>query len=320
MSLARFDAFLQRRLPWLAPCSLVFGLVFGGWLAPCAPLVPWCFTVMTFSAGLSLRLTEFRVLLGRPGFLAVQIMLLHLVIPLAAWAVGNAVYADPAIVTGLIIIALTPAGTTSVVWVGIYKGNVALALAVLLTDTVAAPLLIPPMLKLLAGADVAMDTLGMMSTLAGMVLLPTLLAVTLNTLSRGAVQRRLGRSLGRASKLCIMGILAVNGGVASASLRGADWRLIGLVCFVFGLCCFGYLVAFCSGRVLFRRREDVLAFTICGGLRNVTAGATLALLYFPPLTSLTVVAGMLFQQILGCNAGRLADRLLKDAPAETLPA
>lgn len=317
---ARMDAFLQRRLPWLAPLSLLFGLVFGGWLAPCAPLVPWCFAVMTFSAGLALRPAEFRVLLARPGFLAVQIATLHLLIPLAAWAVGHAVYNDAAIITGLIIISLTPAGATSVVWVGIHKGNVALALAVLLADTVAAPLLIPPMLKVLAGTEVAVDTPGMMTTLAGMVLLPSLLAVLVNTLTRGGFQQRLGRPLGLASRLCIVGILAVNGGVASSTFRSADWRLAGLLAVVFGLCCFGYAVAFCSGRVLFRRREDVLAFTICGGLRNVAAGATLALLYFPPLTSLTVVAGMLFQQILGCNAGRLADRLLKNAPTGSIPA
>lgn len=320
MTLARLDAFLQRRLPWLAPCSLLFGLFLGGGLTPCAPLVPWCFAVMTFSAGLSLRPAEFRVLLARPGFLAVHILTLHLVLPLAAWAVGHAVYADEAIVTGLILIALTPAGATSVVWVGLYKGNMALALSVLLADTLVAPLVIPPMLQWLAGAEVGVDALGMTATLAGMVLAPTLLAVGLNALSRGQAQQRLSRPLGFASKLCIVGILAVNGGVASASFRAADWRIVGLVCFVFGLCCSGYLVAFCSGRALFRRREDVLAFTICGGLRNVAVGAALALLYFPPLTSLTVVTGMLFQQILGCNAGRLADRLLKNAPAGTLRA
>ncbi len=308
------NTILQRSMPVLAPASLIGGLLLGHGLAPLSWLIPWCFALMTFSACLSLTIGDLRRTLSRPGFLAANLLILHGLMPLCAWIIGRTLYADPLITTGLVIIALAPVGTTSLIWVSLYRGRVSLALAVILVDTLLAPALIPLMLKLLSGAQVALDSFALMRTLFLMILLPSLAAVALNRLSAGGVYRAAGRQLALLSKLAIMGILLINGSLASGYVREASWLLLGLLVVVFCLCCLGYVISFYTGKRLFHDKADIIAFMMCGGLRNVGAGVALSVLFFPPMVTFTAVIGMLFQQILGCNAGRLADRLLSEEP------
>lgn len=314
--LDRLNHNLQRFMPLIAPASLVSGLVLGDMLALFAWLIPWLFALMTFSAALGLKTEEFRKVLAKPGFLPVMMLLLHVIMPLCAWLLGKAFYLDPLIVMGLVIIALTPAGSTSLVWTGIYKGNLSIALSVILADTLFSPLIIPVMLKLFVDADVRLNSLEIMLSLFLMILLPSIAAVASNRLSQGAVRRVAGRQLALLSKFCIVAILSLNGALVSAYLPPFSLMFAGLILLIFAICCLGYVFSFFLGKALFMDKADIMAFMLSGGLRNVGAGAAMSMLFFPPLTTFTVVIGMLFQQILGCNAGMLADKLLA---AETVP-
>ncbi len=314
MSPAIANAFLQKAMPWLAPCSLVFGLLFGSGLASWTWAVPWLFAVMTFSSGLSLRLHDLRRIMAQPGFLFIHLIILYIALPLCTWLSAGLIFDDARVVTGLVIISLVPAGSTSLIWVGIYRGNVALALAVIVMDTLFVPFFMPFMLNMLAGTQISMNRIEIMTSLAVMILLPTMLAVAVNGVSRGAAGKSLSPWLSFLSKLGIVCLLLINGGVASPYFQNPDRQLWIIVFFIFCLCCSGYVVTFFTGKLLFRKKGDIMAFMLSGGIRNVGAGAAIAMLHFPPLTCLTVVIGMMFQQILGYNAGLLADRVLPDEP------
>lgn len=315
MTLAAANALLQKLMPALAPLSLLGGLLFGSGLASGTWLVPWIFSLMTFTAGLALEAGEFRRIAARPLFLPASLVLLHVFMPLLALALSRLLGLDDDTTLALVIIALTPAGTTAVVWVGAYGGNLSLAFSVIMADTLAVPLLIPAMLGLLAGVGAGVQSAGLFATLFWMLLFPSLLAATAQKLSGGAARRVLAGPLGLLSKLGIIAILLINGGAAAAYFQHVTWALLGRVLLVFSLCCAGYAVGFIGARLLLRDKADVIAFTICCGLRNVSAGAALAILYFSPLTAFTVILGMLFQQILGCLGGMTASRLLDRFPA-----
>lgn len=49
--------------------------------------------------------------------------------------------------------------------------------------------------------------------------------------------------------------------------------------------------------------EDSVAVQFNSGMRNLSAGAVLAVKYFPPAVALPVISGMLFQQILAAMSG-----------------
>ena len=304
-------------MPWLAPCSLICGLLFGGPLASLTWAVPWIFAVMTFSWGLSLRLSDLRRVVTHPFYLVIHLAILYVVLPVCTWIIAGLLFDDPRIIMGFVIISLVPVGSTSLIWVGIYRGNVALALAVIVIDILIVPFFMPFMLGILAGAQISMDRVGIMTSLALMILLPTLLAIVVNTSTPGKASKVLSPWLSLLSKTGIVFLLLINGGVASPYFHDPDWLFVGIVFFIFCLCCSGYVTTFLAGRRLFRRRGDIMAFMLSGGIRNVGAGAPIALLHFPPLTCLTVVIGMMFQQILGYNAGLIADRILPPDPEDT---
>ncbi|MNW07750.1 hypothetical protein D3C71_2044160 [compost metagenome] len=79
----------------------------------------------------------------------------------------------------------------------------------------------------------------------------------------------------------------------------------------------GWLVA-----RLFRWEQDVVvALTFNSGMRNISAGAVLAVAYFPPPVAVPVVLGMLFQQSLASLFGFLLNRkyaLKSDTPSLTV--
>lgn len=308
------NAFLQKAMPWLAPCSLVTGLLFGGSLASWTWAVPWLFALMTFSSSLSLRLRDLWRIMAQPGFLFIHLIILYIALPLCVRLCAGLVFDDARVVAGLVIISLVPAGSSSLIWVGIYRGNVALALAVIVMDTLFVPFFMPFMLHMLAGTRVSMNHGEIMVSLAFMLLLPTLLAVAMNGVSRGLAEKALSPWLSLLSKLGIVCLLLINGGVASPYFQNPDRQIWIIVFFVFCLCCSGYAATFAAGKLLFRKKGDIMAFMLSGGIRNVGAGAAIAMLHFSPLTCLTVVIGMMFQQLLGYNAGLLADRILPDEP------
>ncbi|MFD1908083.1 hypothetical protein ACFTAO_13600 [Paenibacillus rhizoplanae] len=68
-----------------------------------------------------------------------------------------------------------------------------------------------------------------------------------------------------------------------------------------------------------------MAVQFNSGMRNLSAGAVLAVRYFPPSVALPVISGMLFQQILAACSGmfirsRVRRRQLADPLADRLAA
>lgn len=309
--LSHANTLLQRIMPVLAPCSVVAGLIIGAPLAQYSGGVFWVFALMTFTAGLSLEPEMLVRVLRRPVALLVMLGLLHGAVPLVAWLGGNLFFSDPDIRLGLLLISLTPVGSTSLIWVSLYRGNVSLALSVIVLDTLLVPFILPFALHLLAGTSVELDSVGMWRSLCGMLLVPTALAVLANRLTGGRARTKGGPVLSLASKLGIVFLLSVNGGIAAPYFASPSWLMVWVLCSVFLLCCSGYLLSFWVGKRLFPHSDDdIVAFTICGGLRNIAAGAAIAMMYFSSVTCFTVVLGMMLQQLLGCNAGMLARRRL----------
>jgi len=96
----------------------------------------------------------------------VVLLLLHLFIPLWAFAVGHLAFQEDSFtIIGLVLAVIIPTGVTSFIWVSIHKGNLALALAVILIDTFISPFVVPASLLVLVGRTVEIDVWNMMSGL-----------------------------------------------------------------------------------------------------------------------------------------------------------
>lgn len=295
---------LNRMMPLITPLSVLIGVLCGSALSSYTFLSPWLFAFMTFAGSISLGFRDFLNVLRKPLPLFACLFILHLAMPLVALGFGNAIYPnDEFTITGLVLAAVIPTGISSFVWVSIYKGNAALTLSIILIDTLLAPFVVPGILALLIGSNVELDAGAMMSSLFWMIVVPSLLGMALNEWSKGAVAPRWSPRLNPFSKLFMAVVIMINGSVIAPYLTDVNPRLLGLAGVIVLLASTGYALCFLTARLLRCDEADEVALVFNGGMRNISAGAVLAVSYFPPPVAVPVVLGMVFQQLLASLAG-----------------
>ncbi|GEB32374.1 MULTISPECIES: bile acid:sodium symporter family protein [Brevibacillus] len=305
---AKVNKSLEKIMPLLTPSSVAIGVLAGSHLQPFAFLSPWVFAFMTFAGSLGSGFKEFAKVLARPLPLLVNLMILHVIMPFIAWGVAHLFYPDDVhVITGFLLAALIPTGISSFLWSSIYMGNVALTLSIILLDTMISPLVVPFGMYVLLGAKVEMDTWDMMQGLFFMIVLPSLAGMLLHHLSRGRVKQTLAPKLSPFSKLGMGVVVAINSSMVSNYFQAWDAKLFGMAVLVLLLAILGYLLGWWMARLFGWERDVIVALTFNSGMRNISAGAVMAITYFPATVALPVVLGMLFQQTLASTFGKFLD-------------
>ncbi|MFJ5623027.1 bile acid:sodium symporter family protein [Peribacillus loiseleuriae] len=310
--LQKLNAFLESKMPFITPISVLLGVTFASYVDSFSFLVPWLFAFMTFSGSLGSNIKSFKEVMIHPLPIIITMCILHVIMPLWAFGVGHIVFhGDVYTITGLTLGMIIPTGITSVLWVSIYRGNIPLTLAVILIDTFLSPFIVPYTMSLMVGEQVEMDILGMMGGLLWMVVLPSLAGMLLNQVTKGKVKTVLGPRLSPISKIFLGIVVLLNSSVIAPYLRNIDTKLVFIAIVVFFISFSGYLFSFLIGRLLKMDREDVVSLTFLGGMRNISTGAVIAISYFPAQVAVPVVIGMLFQQVLASSYGRFVDQYYK---------
>lgn len=300
---------LDRMMPLVTPASVVLGVLMAGFLKDYTALIPWIFAFMTFSGSLSSNFASLKQTLQHPLPLFLVFIILHIIMPTWAWGIGHITFSgDTYTITGLVLAMAIPTGISSFMWVSIYRGNIPLTLSIILIDTFLSPFIVPFTLSLLVGERVEMDVFNIMKGLIGMIVLPSLLGMYLNQLTKGKMDELLSSRLAPFSKLGLGLVVMINAAVVSPYLSDVDLKLIIIAVTVFCIAFTGYMFSFLIGKLFRNERETVVALTFTGGMRNISAGAVIAVAYFPPAVSVPVVIGMLFQQVLASIYGYMVDR------------
>jgi BASS family bile acid:Na+ symporter len=320
--LSHLNRQLEKILPLITPVSVLIGVLLGSHLSGFTFLSPWLFAFMTFSGSISSSFNEFVKVIVQPLPLIATLLILHVGMPLLALGLGHAVYShDPLTITGLILAAAIPTGITSFVWVAIYRGNIVLTLSIILMDTVLSPFVVPYTLSALIGTKVQMDTFAMMKGLFFMIVVPSILGMLLNQWTKSRIKEQWSGRLGPFSKICMGIVVAINSSVIAPYLRDFNAKLLGLAGFVLALASLGYILGWIVAKLMKWDQDVVVALTFNSGMRNISAGAVLAVAYFPPPVAIPVVLGMLFQQSLASLFGFLLNRryaLKSDRPNLTM--
>ncbi|MDY8047929.1 bile acid:sodium symporter family protein [Paenibacillus sp. S33] len=300
---------LNAAMPLITPISILIGVLIGTPLSEYTELSPWLFAFMTFAGSISMGFKDFVHVIKHPGPLIACLFILHLAMPLLAMMLGHLAFNDdPYTITGLILGAAIPTGISSFVWVNIYKGNTALTLAIILIDTILAPFAVPGIMSLLIGADVQLDTWAMMQSLFWMIVVPSLIGMVLNEWTKGKIKQVWGPRLGPFSKLAMALVVMINGSVIAPYLVDFNLKLVGVCLSIVVLASTGYAIGYLISGLMRWNNADRTALVFNGGMRNISAGAVLAITYFPAPVALPVVLGMIFQQSTASLVGFLLSR------------
>lgn len=193
-------------------------------------------------------------------------------------------------------------------WVAIYKGNIPLVLSIILIDTLLSPIIVPYSVSFFMGGKIEMDFINIMKGLLEMVVIPSLVGMYLNQVTKGKIKDQLGTRLAPFSKICLGFVVMLNGAVVAPYLKNINLKLVSITLTVFLIAMTGYLFSFLIGKLFKGERDNIISLTFTGGMRNISAGAVIAVSYFPAAVAVPVVVGMLFQQILASLNGLFLNR------------
>ena len=305
---------LERLMPALTPLGVALGFLLPAVFIHLRPFVPWLFGLMTLSGALKLRVTEFGYTIRSPVPILAFFVSTHVLMPYCAMlAVSRFFGGNPDTVAGFILLFAGPIAVSSFIWVNIFRGDKALCLTLILLDTLLAPLVVPGTVSLLMGAKVAMDMSGIAVSLVLMVVIPTIIGVTVNELSREKIPALICPYLNPVSKICLMLVIAANASPVAKTIQFDNpevWKIAGM-CIL--LSSGGFIVSkFTAIAVRCNSTKSVTMF-FCGGLRNISAVTTIAVTFFPESAALPALLGIVFQQTISAIMGKLFCGILKNS-------
>ncbi len=311
--LQQINKTMERFMPLITPSSVLIGVILASILSPYTGWVPWIFAFMTFSGSLSMNFRDLGKVLSHPLPIIVFFLITHTIMPLVAWSIGYIAFpGDPLTITGLILLLSIPTGIVSFMWVSIYRGHIALTLSIILIDTMLAPFVVPAALSLFVGTKVEINTWGMMEGLFWMIVIPSLVGMLLNQWTKGRIKSKVGPTLAPFSKLGLALVVAINSSAIADYFTNfnRDMIYLFLICILVVAC--GYVIGWGAAKLFRWDHATVTSLTFNCGMRNISAGAVLAITYFPPAVTVPVVMGMCFQQMMASLFAHLLFRARSD--------
>lgn len=294
----RFNHTLERLMPILTPTGVILGLLLGAHVSWMKPAVNWLFGFLTFTSALSISMGDVGKTLKKPKVFLLFILCAIVILPVLAFLLATMIFHDQSdLVSGYILLMAIPTAVVGTIWSSIYHGDAAVSLTILLLDTVLAPFLTPAIVKIFTHTSIQIDALGMMRSLLFMVVIPSILGIAVNQLTRGKVNENVTPCLKPIGKIFLVLVIIINTSrsadtlISSASLLYIPVGLLSI--FLAGI---GFPISYYLSRFAKCTHEEAVSVTFASSLRNISAALVLATDYFPPLATLPVVFGIVFQQ------------------------
>lgn len=306
--LEKLNSFLQRYIAILTPLTVVLGVLLESVGHNLLFLVTWLFAFMTFAGSLHMKFKDVKIFVKHPVFIVFTIVFLHLLMPLWVYFLSTVIFDDHLLTVGFVVSVAVPTGVSSVIWINICRGNLPLGLAIILINTLLTPFIIPAMLHIISGEKIHLDVASLMLNLILMIVLPTILGILVNELSKGEIPKKYGKKLSPISKLCLLTVIMINSSAIAPYLKDFNLHLISVLLLVFFVAVSGYAFALLIGRYILKDYPQMITLIFTGGMRNIALGVIVATTYFPSKVAMPVVFGMLFQQVLASVFSKIATK------------
>lgn len=170
--------------------------------------------IIMFGMGASLSVADFARALKMPQAVLIGMALQFTVMPVLGWAVAKAFGFESEVAAGVVLIGACSGGVASNVMVFLARGNVALSVTMTSCSTLAAPIMTPLAMRLLAGEFIEINPLAMMLDIINLVIIPVGGGLVANKI----LERK--RGIGDLIKLLVPLTLLISGGVALVTAGG----------------------------------------------------------------------------------------------------
>lgn len=305
----RLYLYLNSRMIFFMLFAMACGWFGGDNLNSLRGAVPWMFGYMTFVTALKTSWNDLGVIFKKPLPLVCLVMLQHIIMPIIASFLSHLLFAGRQdLILGYILMAALPIGVTAVIWTGLGKGDVALSLTAATVDTLLSPIMVSGILLLFAGQMAHIDYSSLVRGLVFMIVIPSMLGLTINNISRGTFYGRNISWLGLPSFFSMCAVITINVGMAQKSAAEMFAKAPLIVMLTLAMTLIGFITGYLLAKLFKFKDGAVISSVYCSGIRNTSVGLVLAIGHFPVEASIPVLVAMIFQQPIAAVAQRLMNR------------
>ena len=269
--------------------------------------INWLLGIVMFGMGLTLKVSDFKVVFSRPKDIIIGFIAQFTLMPLIAFALTKAFSLPTEIAVGVILVGTCPGGTSSNVMTYLSKGDVPLSVGMTAVSTLFAPLMTPLLTLLYAGQRVDVNAVAMFLSIVKVVLVPIALGLVCNYFFE-KVTRQIVRILPLISTIAIIMIIASVVSANSARLKTVGLIVV-LVVILHNL--LGYAAGYGVGKLLRLNTTKCRALSIEVGMQNSGLATSLAATHFAqyPLATIPGAVFSVWHNISGAvYANFLASR------------
>ena len=269
--------------------------------------INWLLGIVMFGMGLTLKMSDFKVVFSRPKDIIIGFIAQFTLMPLIAFVLTKAFQLPTEIAVGVILVGTCPGGTSSNVMTYLSKGDVPLSVGMTAVSTLFAPLMTPLLTLLYAGQRVDVNAVAMFLSIVKVVLVPIALGLVCNYFF-GKVTREIVRILPLISTLAIIMIIASVVSANSGRLKTVGAMVV-VVVVLHNL--LGYATGYGVGKLLRLDATKCRALSIEVGMQNSGLATSLAATHFAqyPLATIPGAVFSVWHNISGAvYANFLASR------------
>ena len=282
--------YLSEYMGVLVLAAALLALIFPNVLQQIRPtFINYLLGVVMFGMGLTLNLTDFKIVFSRPKDVITGCLAQFTIMPLLAWVLATVFRLDEALALGVVLVGCCPGGTASNVITYLAKGDLALSVGMTAVSTLLAPLLTPLLTWALAGKTVDVDVAGMLLSILWVVILPIVVGLTVKWIWPKFTEKATDY-LPAVSSIAIALIVAIVIG-ANASKLMAGGLVIVVVVVLHNLC--GLSLGYLIGRMLGLSEPKKRAISIEVGMQNSGLASSLATIHFAAYP-LATIPGAIF--------------------------
>lgn len=220
--------------------------------------------IIMFGMGCSMGVKDFVELARAPKSVFVGVTSQFMIMPFLGFTLAKFSNFSPEISAGIILLGCAPTSVTASVMCYLARANVALAITITSVTTLLAPLIIPFLMKILAGGFIEIDVLGMMWGIVKMVFIPIGAGLVFNKYLSGRA-KWLDDAMPLVSMIGVGFIVAIIIAAGRESILSIGVELVVNVVLLVTL---GYFFGYWAGRLFRLNERDTRTISISTGMQN----------------------------------------------------
>ncbi|MGO3522376.1 MAG: bile acid:sodium symporter family protein [Leuconostoc mesenteroides] len=267
--------------------------------------------IVLFGMGITLTPNDFKRVARNPLQVILGTIAHYVIMPFIAFLLVHLFGLTGAAAVGVILVGSAPSGTSSNVMSFLSRGDVALDVSIGLLSTLLAPVMIPTLLKLLAGKWVNVPFSSMFFSAFQIVVIPIVLGIIVHTIFKEHVQKVI-EIMPLISQVAILVIILAVLSANSKTILAVSTLILVPVIILHNL--LGYLLGYGFSKLMKMDTPQQKAITFEVGMQDSALASTLAISFFEPASAIAAVMFFVWHNISGSVLASLWENHTEKAP------